>query len=229
MLKPANHRNLLFLILFQLANFNPSGASNQGLSHVMLNAFNVMTPKDKSLLLDVLIHIARKNALNDKSPKTITTPKNIIVEADQQPIMQSTSAIEPLKEYPATKEEYDDCVDEDDDEPIGLPNFNRNQAELGDARDFGTKAFENRNRAITIGEDDDLSMRSGLINKAFAYNKSKRRSPKMKKKRCKKAPKKAGFRMLTSSIRRAPDVRKTRVRSPRPSRNPVKYVIVKTD
>ena len=229
MLKLANHRHLLFLILFQLANFNPSGASNKGLSHLVLNAFNVMKPKDKSLLLDVLIHIASKNALKDKSPKTITTPKNIMVEADQQPIMQPNSAIEPLKEYPAIKEEYDDCVNEDDDEPIGLPNFNRNQAELGDARDFGTNAFENRNRAITIGEDDDLSMRSGGINKAFAYNKSKRRSPKMKKKRCKKAPKKAGFRMLTSPIRRAPDVKKTRVRRPRPSRNPVKYVIVKTD
>ena len=228
MLKPANHRHLIFLIFFQLVNFNPSGA-NKGLSRLVLNALTVMKPEDKSLLLDVLIHIASKNALNDKSPKTITTPKNIIVEADQQPIMQSTSAIEPLKEYPATKEEYDDCVDEDDDEPTGFPNFNRNQAELGDARDFGTNALENRNRAITIGEDDDLSMRSGLINKAFAYNKSKRRSPKMKKKRCKKAPQKAGFRMLTSPIRRAPDVKKTRVRRPRPSINPVKYVIVKTD
>ena len=225
--KSANHRHLLFLIFFQLANSNPSGASNKDLSHLVLNAFNVMKPEDKSLLLDVLIHIASKNALNDKSPKTtITTPRNIIVEADQQPIMQSTSAIEPLKEYPAIKEEYDDCVDEDDDEPISLPNFNRNQAELGDARDFGTNAFENRNRAITIGEDDDWSMRSVHINKVFAY---KRPNPKIKKKRCKKAPKKAGFRMLTSFIRRAPDVRKTRIRRPRPSRNPVKYVIVKTD
>ena len=105
-------------------------------------------------------------------------------------------------------------------------NFNRNQAELGDARDFGTNALENRNRAITIGEDDDLSMRSGLINNAFAYY-----GPKsgIKKKRCKKAPKKAGFRMLTSPIRRAPDVKKTRIRRPRPSENPVKYVIVKTN
>ena len=225
MLKPANHRHLIFLIFFQLVNFNPSGA-NKGLSRLVLNALTVMKPEDKSLLLDVLIHIASKNALNDKSPKTITTPKNIIVEADQQPIMQSTSAIEPLKEYPATKEEYDDCVDEDDDEPISLPNFNRNQAELGDARDFGTNAFENRNRAITIGGDDDLSMRSGHINKAFSYDGSKSRT---KKQRCKKVPKKAGFRMLTSPIRRAPDVKKTRTRRPRPLRNPVRYVIVKTD
>ena len=226
MLKPANQGHLLFLIFFQLANFIPSGASNKGLSHLVLNAFNVMKPEDKSLLLDVLIHIASKNALNDKSPKTITTPKNIMVEADQQPIMQPNSAIEPLKEYPAIKEEYDDCVDEDDDEPIGFPNFNRNQAELGDARDFGTNAFENRNRAITIGEDDDLSMRSGHINMVSAYDGPKSR---IKKKRCKKAPKKAGFRMLTSPIRRAPDVKKTRIRRPRPSKNPVKYVIVKTD
>ena len=225
MLKPANHRHLLFLIFFQLANFNLSGASNKELSHLVLNAFNVMKPEDKSLLLDVLIHIASKNAFDDKSPKTIPTPKDIIVEAEQQPILPSKSTMEPLKEYPEIKEEYDDCVDEDDDEQISFPNFNRNQAELGNARDFGTNAFENRNRAITIGEDDDLSMRSGYINKAFAY----RPNPKMKKRRCKKALKKVGFRMLTPPVRRAADVKKTRMRRNRPSRNPVKYLIVKTD